>query len=574
MARRTAPSATVATIDLLAQYDLQEEIGVGERARVYRARDRVLDHVVAVKLLHERYGSDASSAARLYHTARAAASLGHPNIVAVYDHGPHDGSAFITMEYVEGANLAEVVRQYGPLPARQALPIVARVLDALSAAHAYGIAHGDLHPRNILVRKGTTDGIVLTDFGMAMAREHAAEPLIESEDTAAPYRAPEQVPGEPASVASDIYAVGVILYELLTGQHPTAGGSRRPASIARLLFVTIQQAIAADPTKRQPSAAALREALTGVGGVALPAVWVAAPEGPLEAAVRVADPAVRRAPRQWRPYRTAAILVAGALTLGGLAGAATLVGLNRTTIDATPTTAVDAPAEPVTEPEDPTPAGAQSVAPTVAPTLPPVTATATLSAPAAALAPAASATPAIGLVQAPTPTFGPRATPTVSTPRVVNSGGAVGVSLENFSPYLLNGAYQPLDVRRKGQAEVALYGLGSGYDTGTLTFEVAALPGGQLTLVLTGLDDERVAHSTIQIVLNGTVVYAGPSTFANLPLISNGGDPAWDQMRLALPKNTLRLGPNTLVIRNTTVGLDLSGPYFLISNVEFAGEEP
>src|SRR3954452_7008442 len=177
MARRTAPSTPVATIDLLAQYDLQEEIGVGDRARVYRARDRVLGQVVAVKLLHDRYGGDAAFAARLYHTARAAASLGHPNIVAVYDHGPHDGSAFITMEYIEGTNLADLLRQGGPLWARRAIPLVARVLDALSTAHAYGIAHGDLHPRNIFVRKETGDAVVLTDFGMSLSWERAAQPV-------------------------------------------------------------------------------------------------------------------------------------------------------------------------------------------------------------------------------------------------------------------------------------------------------------------------------------------------------------------------------------------------------------
>ena len=113
MARRVAPEApVVAPFDLLEQYDLLEEIGGGERARVYRARDRVLDHAVAVKLLRDRYGRDAALAAHLYLTARAAASLGHPNIVTVFDQGQHDGSAFITMELVEGQS--DIFEYYHP----------------------------------------------------------------------------------------------------------------------------------------------------------------------------------------------------------------------------------------------------------------------------------------------------------------------------------------------------------------------------------------------------------------------------------------------------------------------------
>ncbi|HEY8598796.1 MAG TPA: serine/threonine-protein kinase, partial [Thermomicrobiales bacterium] len=215
MVRRVAPEApVVAPFELLEQYDLLEELGGGERARVYRARDRVLDHAVAIKLLRDRYGRDAALAAHLYLTARAAASLGHPNIVTVFDQGQHDGSAFITMELVEGRNLADLLAQEGSLPPRWALPIVARILDALSAAHVYGIAHGDLHPRNVLLRANGTDGaaVVLTDFGMSLAWERA--------DSFAPYRAPEGRSGDPASIAGDLYAVGVILYELLTGEKP------------------------------------------------------------------------------------------------------------------------------------------------------------------------------------------------------------------------------------------------------------------------------------------------------------------------------------------------------------------
>ena len=590
MARRVAPEAPVAVpTDLLAQYDLLEEIGGGERARVYRARDRVLDHAVAVKLLRDRYGRDASLAAHLYLTARAAASLGHPNIVTVFDQGQHDGSAFITMELVEGRNLADLLAQEGPLPARWALPIVARVLDALSAAHAYGMAHGDLHPRNMLLRADGPDGaaVVLTDFGMSLAWERT--------DSFAPYRAPEGRAGESASIAGDLYAVSVILYELLTGEKPHPEGlKRRPAAITRPLFATLGRALATAPTERYPTAAALREALTATGGVALPAVWVAAPEGPLEAAVRVAEkPPISQTTAQRRgPYRTAAVLVAGTLALGGLAGAAVLATTTHTTPPATAAVTVTVTEETVEQPAvapveetpqavEPTASVAASVPPiAVTPTVAAVqpTTTPTLSPQGAALAPNLNATPA--LAQAPTPTAGLRPAPTASTPRVVTNGGvggAVGISLENFSPYLLQGAYQSSDGRRRENAQVALYGAGSGYNVGSVTFAATDLPTGQITLVLTGIDDELETHSTIQVLLNGRTLYSGTSEFANrTAAASNDPDSriTWDQMRLIVPKGTLQSGTNTLVIRNVSTGTELAPPYILINNLEFASEVP
>ncbi len=585
MARRVAPDPPIsAPLDLLAQYDLQEEIGSSERAWVYRARDRVLDQAVAVKLLRDRHGRDAALAARLYLTARAAASLGHPQIVAIYDHGQHDGSAFITSELLAGRDLGAILAQGGPLPANRALPLVARVLDALAAAHSHGIAHGDLHPRNLILRAEGTGGVVLTDFGMGLARERGDRQLL--------YRAPEERAGDGGSVAGDLYAVATILYELLVGERPPVDGlKRRPTVITRPLFATLSRALAVAPTDRYPSATALREALVVSGGVALPATWVAAQAGPLEAAVRVgASPAPQPVPGRGGAYRAAAVIVAGTLARGGLAGGAVYLANYRgeapaPTVGATVEPAEEAPsAAPVEEtPQAAAPAAsvaAASVAPTTVavPTAQP-TPTATLSAQAAALAPSVN-TPPAQLAQAPTPTSGPRPTPTVGTPRVVANGGvggAVGISLENFSPYLLQGAYQPSDVRSRDEAQVALYGAGSGYNVGILTFEATALPTGRTTLVLTGLDDERSGHSTIQILLNGRTLFSGTNTFDNRPA-SAATDPAssppWSQMIVIVPAGTLQDGTNTLVIRNVSTGAELAAPYILINNVEFAGEAP
>lgn len=582
--------------DLLAQYDLEDEVGRSARACVYQARDRVLDQPVALKLLHPRYGADAAFAARLYLTARAAAALGHPAIIGVYDQGPFEGSTFITMEWLTGGDFATLLRRSGPLTSRQAVPLLARALDALAAAHAAGIVHGDLHPRNLLLRgEGAGHAPILTDFGMTFVREWSEGRSAIIDADVAPYRTPEAVPGVAASVADDLYALAAILYEALAGEHPPVGGDwRRPAAIPRPLFLTLERALARDPAARYPTATALRDALVIAVGATVPTSWVAAPGGQLEEAIRIEG---RRAPariaRSWRSPRTAALLVTGALALGGLVGTAVVVQAGAPgfparlpfvhdivpapTADVAGVQAEETPmtAAPQVLVPTPTVAGGElpaMVEPTVASAAPPAP---TLSAGAAALAPAPGAG---GSVRPTTPRPSRSPSPTVppATPRVVASGGTIGVTLENFNPTLLAGAYQPWDDQRRDGTQVALYGAGSGYNVGILTFEVTFTPSGQLTLVLSGLDDEREAHSTIQVLLNGTTLYAGASGFSNRPSPGSvaGGDLPWSQLRLVIPQDVLRLGTNSLVLRNTTPGEGLTAPYVLIHDLQIVGEAP
>ncbi len=580
--------------DLLAQYDLEDEVGRSPRACVYRARDRVLDQTVALKLLHPRYGADAAFASRLYLTARAAAALGHPAIAAVYDRGPFDGSMFITSEWFAGGNLATLLRSSGPLTARQVVPALARTLDALAVAHASGIVHGDLHPRNLLLRGTEAQGVlVIADFGMGFVREWSEGRSGMVDDEVAPYRAPEAPPGVAATVAADLYAVATILYEALAGDFPARDGIwRRPAAIPRPLFATLERALARDPAARYPSAIALRDALATAVGATVPASWVAAPAGQLGEAVRVERrPEALIVARPWRSPRTAALLVTGALALGGLTGTAVFVQAGApgfpafapaATAVTLPTAAVTPEAEAAPTPI-PTPAPVVVPTPTlaaVAPTTPTAVASpapiATLSAGAAALAPAQGLVPPAQFTPTPRSSTSPSPTVVSAPPRVVSSGGVVGVTLENFSPALLAGAYQPLDDQRRDGAQVALYGAGSGYNVGILTFEATVAPSGQLTLVLTGLDDEREAHSTIQVLLNGTTLFSGASGFANRPAIgaATGGALPWGQMRLVIPAGTLKIGQNSLVVRNTSAGDELAPPYVLIHDLQIVGEAP
>ena len=597
MVQQSTPDPPSLPDDLLEQYDLEDELGRSARACVYQARDRVLDQTVALKLLHPRYGADAAFTSRLYLTARAAAALGHPAIAAVYDRGPFDGSTFITSEWFADGNLATLLRRSGPLTTRQVVPALARTLDALAVAHASGIVHGDLHPRNLLVRGTAAHGtLVIADFGMGFVREWAEGHggVIDAE--VAPYRAPELPPGATATVAADLYAVATILYEALVGGVPARDGLwRRPAGIPRPLFATLERALAQDPGARYPSAIALRDAIATAVGATVPASWVAAPAGQLGEAVRVE----RRAEatvvaRPWRSPRTAALLVTGALALGGLTGTAVFVqaGAPGFPSRAPSATAVTPPPAVVTPEGEaaPTPAPAPVSAPVVVPTptlaaaeptattaAAVATPVATLSAGAAALAPAQGAVPPARFTPTPRPSTSPSPTVTPTTPpHVVASGGVVGVTLENFSPSLLAGAYQPLDDQRRDGAQVALYGAGSGYNVGILTFEATVAPSGQLTLVLTGLDDEREGHSTIQVLLNGTTLFSGASGFDNRPAIgaAAGGALPWGQMRLVVPAGTLKLGQNSLVVRNTSAGNELAPPYVLIHDLQIMGEAP
>ena len=596
MVQQSTPDPPSLPDDLLEQYDLEDEIGRSARACVYQARDRVLDQTVALKLLHPRYGAAAAFASRLYLTARAAAALGHPAIAAVYDRGPFDGSTFITSEWFADGNLAALLRRSGPLTTRQVVPALARILDALAVAHASGIVHGDLHPRNLLVRGTAAHGtLVIADFGMGFVREWAEGHGGAIDAEVAPYRAPELPPGATATVAADLYAVATVLYETLAGGVPARDGLwRRPAGIPRPLFATLERALAQDPGARYPSAIALRDAIATAVGATVPASWVAAPAGQLGEAVRVERrPEAAIVARPWRSPRTAALLVTGALALGGLTGTAVFVqaGAPGFPSHAPVATAVTLPTAVVTPEGEtaPTPAPAPVPAPVVVPTptlaaaeptattavaMP--TPVATLSAGAAALAPAQGAVPPPQFTPTPRPSISPSPAAASAPPRVVSSGGVVGVTLENFSPTLLAGAYQPLDDQRRDGAQVALYGAGSGYNVGILTFEATVAPSGHLTLVLTGLDDEQEAHSTIQVLLNGATLFSGASGFDNRPPIGavGGGDLPWGQMRLVVPAGTLKLGQNSIVVRNTTAGDELAAPYVLIHDLQIVGEAP
>ncbi len=203
------------------RYELERKIGEGGMARVYLGRDLRLNRRVAIKVLHEHYASDMTFLQRFHHEAQAAAGLRHPCIVNVYDVGQDGDIHYIVMEYVEGSDLKSLLLRNGPLPIEQAVAIAEQVAEGLEAAHRMGMIHRDVKPQNILV--SPSGEVKITDFGIAKSSLSTA--LTETGVTfgTADYLSPEQARGLSATPRSDIYALGVTLYEMLTGRLPFTG---------------------------------------------------------------------------------------------------------------------------------------------------------------------------------------------------------------------------------------------------------------------------------------------------------------------------------------------------------------
>ena len=197
-----------------SRYRIERELGRGGMAGVYLARDEELHRSVAVKVLAEHLGDDEMFRARFLREARLAGRLSHHNIVQVYDAGETDGRPFIVMEYVPGGTLAEC----GRLPAPRAVELGLQACAGLQHAHSAGLVHRDVKPANLLLRE---DGVLkIADFGIARAAETTRHTQVGTILGTAAYLAPEQIAGEDATRASDIYSLGSVLYELLTGRPP------------------------------------------------------------------------------------------------------------------------------------------------------------------------------------------------------------------------------------------------------------------------------------------------------------------------------------------------------------------
>lgn len=253
---------------LARRYELQELIGGGGMADVYKAQDKLLDRAVAVKILHQQYANDAEFVEKFRREATAAAKLAHPNIVNIYDVGEDGGSQYIVMEYVSGPTLKEVIQQKSCLEPIEAVRIAKEIASALESAHRNNLVHCDIKPHNILVMP---DGhIKVTDFGIARAVSASTMTYSGSVMGSVHYFSPEQAKGTVITTKSDVYSLGVVLYEMLTGQLPFNGETsvsialkhlqEEPVPIRQLnpsippvLEAIVQKAMSKDPADRPNS---------------------------------------------------------------------------------------------------------------------------------------------------------------------------------------------------------------------------------------------------------------------------------------------------------------------------------
>lgn len=210
------------------RYQIEHKVGGGGMAIVYKAKDLVLNRPVAVKILRPQFGTDEDFVTRFRREAQAVASLSHPNIVSVYDVGQDEDTYYMVMEFVDGLNLKDVINQEGALPSEEAVRIARQVCDALDHAHQNQIIHRDIKPHNILI--GSNGRVKVTDFGIARAVTSATITHTGSVLGSVHYFSPEQARGGVTQEKSDIYSLGIVLYEMVTGQLPFSGES--PISVA------------------------------------------------------------------------------------------------------------------------------------------------------------------------------------------------------------------------------------------------------------------------------------------------------------------------------------------------------
>ena len=280
----------------IAHYDVTALIGEGGMGQVYQTTDTKLNRQVALKILPEAFASDPDRLARFQREAQVLASLNHPNIAQIHGIEEQDGTRALVLELVEGPTLADRIAK-GPISLDEALPIAKQIAEALEAAHEAGVIHRDLKPANIKVREDGT--VKVLDFGLAKRAPSEALSQATTETYATmtqagallgtlPYMAPEQLRGQPADVRSDIWALGLVLYEMVVGERPFTGKTgvelssailhQPPAALPRRVPVSsrvvIERCLAKEPAQRYQRASEVQAAMDIQAGTALlRAVW-------------------------------------------------------------------------------------------------------------------------------------------------------------------------------------------------------------------------------------------------------------------------------------------------------------
>jgi serine/threonine protein kinase len=312
------------------RYTRRHRIATGGMGEVWLAHDEVLHRDIAVKYLKPEYADDEGFRSRFLQEARHAAALLHPGIATVFDFGEHDGTPYLVMEYVEGRPLSDLLADGRPLDPDRVRDLVIQAAEALATAHARGVVHRDVKPGNLLV---TPDGTVkVTDFGIARAADGMALTQTGQLIGTPSYLSPEQADGRTATPASDVYSLGVVLFECLTGRPPFTADTPVAIAVAHVhepvpdlpddvpqdLAAVTRKALAKDPADRFPDAGAFAAAL-GAAGAAGPEATMVLEGMPLAPPVFDPDESPARGSRWlWIAGAAVALLVGAAVLVGVL----------------------------------------------------------------------------------------------------------------------------------------------------------------------------------------------------------------------------------------------------------------
>lgn len=588
------------------RFTVLEAIGHGAFAITYRGRDLRLDRSVAIKVLRLSHTADLTFIKRSEREARAAASVAHGNVVDVYDFGQQGDLLYLVMQYIEGGDLKHLIAREGPLPVRRAVEITLQILAGLAAIHAAGIIHRDIKPENVMIGR---DGIArVTDFGIARGAEDIG---LTTEGTAvgtASYMAPEQAQAGTLVRATDLYSVGVVLYEMLTARLPFEASTIFALLLAHIqtppippsvraphlhippaLDAVVMRALAKQPEGRYPDAPGMARALSAAIGPTLAdeqttrQIPVIAPD-PARMTVQPTWPAARTVqqspvtpvatvprpvavPR--RPARRGGRIVPVALVLlflmgAGLGGAALLQtwgdGDNTPGDDRRPIIAqLDLTSTATLVPADtPEPASTETPEPTPTDTPEPVPTETPVPTPTETPEPEPTETPV------PTPTDTPEPEPTETPEPTPTETLETRTITQEFAASDWEGAY--FQETGNMQPWSAIYAQSTGYGEGTLRFTVDGEPASE-TFILTvdGMTSENWNELPIAILINGQEVFSGNSPFPTWTGIE--GEQPWATVRVELPASVVEPGENSVTFVNLVEEGDFSlPPYILLAD--------